>query len=415
VDYRVTPSPKETVVNKRQVLNVGKYLLAAGLLAWVVRANWSPPPDKAVAALGASTVGLNGGPMGPLVAASAALPDRTESRGLGYVWKRHVVQGQPIHLGFLLAGLACATIATAITVFRWYLLVRALDLPLRLRDAFRYGCLGIFFNTFLPGSVGGDIVKAAALARGQRRRTAAVATVVMDRAIALWALVWFVALSGAIFWLCGLIAGPSAAIASFIVACSLLVVAVSLALWFVVGFLPDRRAEKFAGRLTKLPLVGHTAAEFWRAVWMYRRRQKSVALVMLLSWVGHAGFVLAFDCSARVLWGPEMGSLPSLLQHFLLVPLGLVMQALVPTPGGAGGGEWGFGALYLLFHAAEANGVLGSLVQRLLGWVLGLGCYVVYLCLKPRLQTESDEDTNGETPKPPSLPLPAPRGSALAG
>src|SRR5262249_62206708 len=104
---------------------------------------------------------------------------------------------------------------------------------------------------------------------------------------------------------------------------------------------------------------------------------RSVSVVMLLSWVGHAGFVVAFYCCARAFWGPELGPLPSLGEHFLLVPIGLVMQAVVPTPGGAGGGEWGFAALYLLFGAAEANGVLGSLVQRTFSWALGVTGYFV--------------------------------------
>jgi glycosyltransferase 2 family protein len=55
----------------------------------------------------------------------------------------------------------------------------------------------------LPGSVVGDVVKAAALARGQSRRTAAVATVIMDRLIALWALAWVVAVLGSVFRLTG--------------------------------------------------------------------------------------------------------------------------------------------------------------------------------------------------------------------
>ena len=42
---RASPS-REIVVNKRIVLNIGKYVLAAGLLVWVVRSNWAPPPDK---------------------------------------------------------------------------------------------------------------------------------------------------------------------------------------------------------------------------------------------------------------------------------------------------------------------------------------------------------------------------------
>ena len=59
----------------------------------------------------------------------------------------------------------------------------------------RIGLIGFFYNSVLPGSVGGDIIKAAAIAREQSRRTIAVATVIMDRVIALWGLVWFVAVS----------------------------------------------------------------------------------------------------------------------------------------------------------------------------------------------------------------------------
>jgi uncharacterized membrane protein YbhN (UPF0104 family) len=177
-------------VKKSRLLNAAKYVLAAGLLAWVVRSNWAPPPTKAVAALGASTVGLvASSPTGPLLAAASATPGRTDSRGLGYVWKRHVVEGQPINAGYLALGFAVYLMAVFITLVRWHLLVKALDLTLSFRDAVHYGLVGIFFNTFLPGSVGGDIVKATALARTQNRRTAAVATVIMDRVIALWALV----------------------------------------------------------------------------------------------------------------------------------------------------------------------------------------------------------------------------------
>jgi uncharacterized membrane protein YbhN (UPF0104 family) len=138
---------------------------------------------------------------------------------------------------------------------------------------------------------------------------------------------------------------------------------------------------------------------------MYRQRPGTVAGVMLLSWVGQVGFVLTFYCGIRALWSADLGAIPSLAQHFILVPIGLVMQALIPTPGGAGGGEWGFAALYMLFGAAEANGVLASLVQRVFSWLLGLAGYLVYLWARPSLPKESSEQ--------PPLAAPAPR--ALAG
>ncbi len=389
-------------VNKRLLLDIGKYVLAVGLLVWVIRANWAPTPTRDIATLGASTVGLcmTPGGMGPMLAATAATPGRTDSRGLGYVWDRHVVQKQPINVGFLAAALGIFFAATLVTLMRWYLLVRALDLPLKLRDALRFGFIGIFFNTFLPGAVGGDIIKAAALARTQNRRMAAVASVIMDRVIALWALVWFVALLGGAFWALGMLSGPAAPVAAFIVTVAAGIVAVSLVVWLLLGQLPDARAEKFAGRLTRLPIAGHAAAEFWRSMWMYRKRSKAVAQVMALSWVGHVGFVVSFWCCAQVLWDAPLGPIPSLSEHFLLVPIGMVMQAVIPTPGGAGAGEWGYAALYMLFRAGEANGVLGSLVQRMLGWILGLVGYGVYVWFSPAAEAK---DAPKSLPTAPTL------------
>jgi uncharacterized membrane protein YbhN (UPF0104 family) len=402
-------------VNKRTLINIAKYVLAASLLAWVVYANWAPPPTKASTTLGASTVGLCATPggHGPLLAASAAVPGRLDSHGLGYVYERHIVQGQPIRTGFLIGGFVLYCLAAALTMVRWYLLVRALDLHLTLRDAFRFGLIGVFFNSFLPGAVGGDIIKAAVLARGQSRRTAAVATVIMDRLIALWGLVWFVAILGSIFWATGMLEGPAATTAAYIVTGALILVAVTAAGWLGIGLLADWRAERFAGRLSRLPLVGGSAGEFWRAAWMYRRRQGSVAIALGLTWIGQIGFVSAFYCCANALWSPELGPVPTLTQHFLLVPLGLVMQALVPTPGGAGGGEWGFAALFLLFRAAEANGVLGSLVQRIFSWLLGLVGYLVYLWTKPALPA-SLPATEGEQQRGSDQTLGLPAAARIA-
>lgn len=63
-----------------------------------------------------------------------------------------------------LATLLCFT-ATIVTIVRWHFLVRAVDLPLRMRDTLRLGFLGYLYNFVLPGGVGGDFVKGGFLAR----------------------------------------------------------------------------------------------------------------------------------------------------------------------------------------------------------------------------------------------------------
>jgi uncharacterized membrane protein YbhN (UPF0104 family) len=349
-------------VNKQLLGNVLKYLLAVVLLTWVVWSNWGEPGKH----------------------------------GLGDVWHRHVVEGAPVAWGFFAAAFVIYCGAVLITLLRWYLLVRAQDLPITIIQALRFGMIGMFFNAFLPGAVGGDIIKAAALARGQSRRTVAVATVIMDRVIALWGLVWFVALLGSVFWMAGALEGNAAERCKTIVALAVGAVVVSLSVWLLLGLLPQERAERFAARLERLPRIGGSAAELWRAVWLYRCRQKVVFQVLALSWVGHVGFVAAFYFAASTLWdgNPEHG-IPTFTQHFLIVPIGLVVQALVPTPGGAGGGEWGFGALYKLLNCDPANGVLGSLVQRVVTWCIGLIGWAVYANLRAHQPSLSSVPTAG--------------------
>src|SRR6185503_5041971 len=148
-----------------------------------------------------------------------------------------------------------------------------------------------------------------------------------------------------------------------------------------------------AGRLQRLPRVGTSAAEFWRALWMYHGKPAAVAASLGLSLVAQVGMVLVFYFAAQTFYDPgQDGQVPSLGEHFLIVPIGLVVQALVPTPGGVGGGEFGFGKLYGLLGAGlEPVGVMASLVNRVISWVVGLLGFLVYLRMRPRLASAPPE------------------------
>src|SRR5262249_1875839 len=154
-------------------------------------------------------------------------------------------------------------------------------------NAFRLGLIGYYLSTFLPGSIGGDIIKAAQIAREQDRRTVAVATVLIDRVIGLCGLFWLVALVGTVFWGVGYLM-DSVQRSAGIVALETIVlgawglVLASLTFWFFLGVLPPRRAERFAAWLGRIPKVGHSLAEFWRAVWMYRLQGRSVLCAIFL-------------------------------------------------------------------------------------------------------------------------------------
>src|SRR5262249_57900615 len=127
------------------------------------------------------------------------------------------------------------------------------------------------------------------------------------RAIALWALVWFVAFLGAGFWAGGLLVGDGAEQCRKIVIVAIAIVVGSTLVWQLLGLLPDARAQRFAQRLARLPKLGGPAAEFWRAVWIYRCRPGTVYGVLLISLAGHVGFVFLFYFSMLTLWDPGSG------------------------------------------------------------------------------------------------------------
>ena len=96
---------------------------------------------------------------------------------------------RPKNTWLLGASLGCLLIATCLSFIRWFMLVRALDIPFTLRAAFRLGFLGYLLNFVGPGAVGGDVFKAYFVARNQRsRRAEAVATILLDRIVGLYSL-----------------------------------------------------------------------------------------------------------------------------------------------------------------------------------------------------------------------------------
>ena len=57
-------------------------------------------------------------------------------------------------------------------------------------------------------------------------------------------------------------------------------------------------------------------------------------LALIFTWLGHVGFVLVYYCAMRTLWDEGSGQeVPTLPQHFLIVPIGMVIQAMPLFPG----------------------------------------------------------------------------------
>ncbi|HEU4342416.1 MAG TPA: lysylphosphatidylglycerol synthase transmembrane domain-containing protein [Candidatus Binatia bacterium] len=97
-------------------------------------------------------------------------------------------------------------VCQAVSSVRWTLLARPLGFKTPFKDLVEYYFIGMFFNLFAPGTVGGDVSRVYYLSRDQEKRqgkgwsvTTAVLSVFADRAIGMVALVWVGAVGLALF------------------------------------------------------------------------------------------------------------------------------------------------------------------------------------------------------------------------
>jgi len=101
------------------------------------------------------------------------------------------------------AGIVLAIIAFSVSVIllalRWHLLTRTYGMTIKIMPLFIYYFIGLFFNNFLPTSIGGDLSRAYYLARQSGEHSASIGTVFLERLVGLLATLSFAVLS--FFWL----------------------------------------------------------------------------------------------------------------------------------------------------------------------------------------------------------------------
>jgi uncharacterized protein (TIRG00374 family) len=91
---------------------------------------------------------------------------------------------------WMLASLASAGLCELFGILRWQLFLKMLHVQVRLSEVTRLFFIGAFFNQFLPGTTGGDVVRVIYLMRDHpEHRTAGFLSVAIDRLLAVLVLV----------------------------------------------------------------------------------------------------------------------------------------------------------------------------------------------------------------------------------
>ena len=303
----------------------------------------------------------------------------TEELGGAYDWRpsmqRAFREMNPRGLGI---AVLFFTLAMSCAVTRWWRLLALVGCRTSWWNAWRLTFLGMFFNLVVPGLTGGDLIKGVIVAHeNPTRRGEAVVSVVVDRLIGIVALA---ALALAVI----LVSGDSFAELRLPMVAFLGTAIVGAFLYLNRGV---RRLIGFDALLAKLPL-GEKLRSLDAAVMTYGAKPGEMALAGGISLANHALTTLGFVALGRAFHATGG---PSVIEYFVMVPIGNIVSALPLAPGGWGLGEAVF---QFLFEMSGSDGLLGvavSVTFRLVQLSYGLIGGIFLLLPKSRAELKRSE------------------------
>ena len=263
----------------------------------------------------------------------------------------------------------------ALTTTRWYYLLIWQGISTSFKAVLRISCIGMFFNTFMPGALGGDLVKAFYIAKDSKeRKVGAVMTILIDRIIG-FETIMIVAFVALLFNHKIMLSNPqlqalASAIALYI-ACSFVAASCVFSvrvkrLFISIG------VKKLVYRFPKKDFL----MKIYDAFHVYSHQK-----TRLLKAVGITIVIDVLNIYMFYIIGRGMGEdLVSLTSYLTAIPVGILMLSLPIAPAGIGVGQVAFYNLFLWFGARSGNiGAAIITVYQLISIALSMCFVFVYL------------------------------------
>jgi uncharacterized protein (TIRG00374 family) len=253
-----------------------------------------------------------------------------------------------------------------LTTMRWHELLRVLDIRLAPLRTFALNMVGSFWNVAMPGTTGGDVLKAYYVAKQTHHRTRAVMSVLVDRVIGLLALIVLGGAMASLKWnipQCRLVCISSVAILG--------AVAVSLLIFYNPTLHKAFFLDAIIGKLPMQKTV-HTAIE---SLHLYGRRPGTV----LLALIGSIPVHLIVVCSA--MFSGMAFHLPvHPFYYFIFVPVIVLASSIPISFQGAGVMEYFAILLFQPLGVTVAQAVALTMSIRLVQilWNLTGGIFVLH-------------------------------------
>jgi glycosyltransferase 2 family protein len=273
-------------------------------------------------------------------------------------------------------AIVVVTFATAqiIQAFRWRLLLRTQSIQISMLTVIKLYYLGLYYNNVMPGSVGGDLLKAWYVMKHTDRRFEGALSVVVDRVIGLAttlmiaavAAVYILRARGRLVMQEGSPQGGLTQRSSEGLSSGLLWIGAAVVVLFLALLLHPRSRAWLKG------IAAHLAANWriWvakavRAAVVYSSKPLTIVWTVLLTALGQGIVVVAF-------WylGDQLGIQVGLEYYLLIFPASWVLGAVPISIAGLGVTEGTMVAMFVILAGADKDAAKALAICQRLVWVL---------------------------------------------
>lgn len=283
------------------------------------------------------------------------------------------------HIEYLFFCAFLAVTALAFSLYRWYFLLVGQGIRLKVSQILRYGMIGAFFNTTMPGAVSGDLIKAWYIMADlkSQKKTPILTAILLDRVMGVFGLI--IVSASPLIWNWSTV--WSVPQLSHLAKLVLLLFSGVVCFFTFLYFASSGPMQKMRQSIAPLESnkIGKIILQVYDACVAYSHDPILILKCVLLSIGTHMCMVIFVILCGFALGEGKL----AIYQYFLLVPIGLLTTAIPIAPAGLGVGHVAFAALFELAGSHQGAEVFTMLVSVQI--VLNLTGVVFYL-RSPKIQ-----------------------------
>ncbi len=253
-------------------------------------------------------------------------------------------------------GIIAFSLSNILGSVQWFFLMRSRGIKLPLAKVVSYYYVGLFFNNFLIGYVGGDAIRIYDISKASGSSSDAISTVFFDRLVG-FVMLTTLALIAALAW--------RNIFQSKTIILIIFLIFVSWVLSFIVLF--NERFAKKIGWVFRFILpakVNEKIREVYSSINSFKRDKKTICLVILISFVIQTLRILVHYFAAL-----SVGLDAHIKYFFIFVPVIALLASLPISIGGIGIRESSGVALFSQVNSFQPEAIVA---MEFLAYIIGL-------------------------------------------